>query len=152
MKGRRKKYLVNRPYQFGLLGLLLSIVFIAIFISIITTHYFVLSTILTKIEETGTFPLGTELIDNSVKPLVIIVPIVFIILAFTFLYILFISHRTAGPLYRLAKAMEKVGKGDLSVRVTFRKSDEVYEVAETFNQMVEGLKKRFAEHKKTKRK
>lgn len=134
-----------------MLGLLLSIVFIAIFISVITTHYFVLSALLTKIEETGTLPLGTELIDDSIKPLVIIVPIVFIILAFTFLYILFVSHRTAGPLYRLAKAMEKVGRGDLSVKVIFRKNDEIYEVAETFNHMVEALRKRFAE-KKTKRK
>ena len=135
-----------------MLGLLLSIVFIAIFISIITTHYFILSTLLTKIEETGAFPLGAELIAASIKPLVIIVPIVFIILAFTFLYILFVSHRTAGPLYRLGKAMEKVGKGDLSVKVKFRKDDELYEVAETFNQMVEGLKKRFGEERKRQKK
>ncbi len=152
MKGRRKKYLINKSYQFGLLGLLILIVFMAIFISIITTHYFILSTILNKIEETGTFPLGTELIETSIKPLVIIVPIVFIILAFTFLYMIFVSHRTAGPLYQLCRAMEKVGQGDFSVRIRYRKNDEIHEIAETFNSMVQGLKKSFGKQKSHKRK
>ncbi len=143
MKVQRKSYLINKQYQFGLLWLLLLIVFIAIFISIAATHYFFLSAIVTKVEETGTFPSGNELAETAVKPLIIIVPIVFIVLAFTFIYIIFVSHHTAGPLYHLKRAMEKVGEGDLSVQIKFRNHDEIHDVAESFNKMVMRLKQKY---------
>lgn len=93
--------------------------------------------------------MATELLDHAMEPLIIIVPIVFIILAFTFLYMIFVSHRTAGPLYHLCRAMEKVGKGDLSVRLKLRRNDEMQEVGEVFNDMVAALKKRFAGKKRS---
>lgn len=144
MKSRRKKYLINKQYQYSHLVLLLSIIFIAIFISIIATHYFLLSSIVNATDKTGIPPTGLQLIKTSAKPLIIIVPVVFIILAFSFIYIIFISHRTAGPMYHLIKAMKKVEKGDLSVKIKFRKNDEIHAVAESFNKMVEGLKNKFA--------
>ncbi len=108
--------------------------------------------VLDKIEETGAYPMATELVEHAMEPLVIIVPIVFIILAFTFLYMIFVSHRTAGPLYHLCRAMEKVGKGDLSVKIKFRRNDEIQEVAEVFNDMVAALRKRFVNQKRHKKK
>jgi nitrogen fixation/metabolism regulation signal transduction histidine kinase len=147
MKIRRKSYLINKPYQLGLLGLLLLVVFIAIFISILTTHYFILVNIIAQIEKTGTFPDGVELINLSLKPSIIVLPLILIILACIFIYMLFVSHRTAGPMHHLCQAMEKVRRGDLSVRIKFRKNDEFQGVAETFNKMVEGLKDKFGVHK-----
>ncbi|UCD19303.1 MAG: HAMP domain-containing protein, partial [candidate division WOR-3 bacterium] len=54
---------------------------------------------------------------------------------------LFISHRIAGPLHRLKMYMEKVENGDHSVRLKFRKNDVIHDVAESFNRMVEGIRK-----------
>ena len=148
MKSRRKKYLINKQYQYSHLVLLLSIIFIAIFICIIATHYFLLLSIVSATDKTGIPPTGLELIKISIKPLIIIIPIIFIILVFAFIYIIFISHRTAGPMYHLIKAMEKVEKGDLSVKIKFRKNDEIHDVAKSFNKMVEGLRKKYREDKK----
>ncbi|HEC79131.1 MAG TPA: HAMP domain-containing protein [candidate division WOR-3 bacterium] len=147
MKRLRKKYIINKKYQYGAIIFALTIIFIIIFISIFVTHYFLLSTIIRKIEQTGYFPRGMELINLSFKPLVIVIPVIFILLALSYIVVIFISHRTAGPLYSLKKAMEQVGEGDLSVRLKFRKNDEIHDVAESFNRMVDGLRKKFGNFK-----
>lgn len=150
MKAPRKKYIVNKQYQYGLIALLLMTVFVAIFISIIATHYFLLSSVVRQVEQTGFPPSGAELISTSLKPIIFIVPIIFIILVLLFVYFIFVSHRTAGPLYHLRKAMEKVGQGDLSVHIQFRNHDEIHDVAESFNKMVEGLQEKYGKKKTTK--
>ena len=152
MKSRRKKYLINKQYQYSHLVLLLSIIFIAIFICIIATHYFLLSSIVSATDKTGIPPTRTG-IDKNINNFFFIsfltsFFIIFIILVFAFIYIIFISHRTAGPMYHLIKAMEKVEKGDLSVKIKFRKNDEIHDVAKSFNKMVEGLRKKYREDKK----
>ncbi|RLD16475.1 MAG: hypothetical protein DRI36_05630 [Caldiserica bacterium] len=58
------------------------------------------------------------------------------------IFMIFYSHRIAGPVYRLRKSLEKVAEGDYSVRITFRKKDEFKELAEAFNKMVDSLEKR----------
>ena len=142
---RRKKYLINRSYQFGMLIVLVIIIFIVILISILSTHYYLLSSVLDTAYQTGRFPAGQELIEASTKPFTIIVPIIFIILVFVVVYIIYVSHRTAGPLHHLKEAMDKVGEGDFSVKVKFRKNDEIHDVADSFNKMVQALRKKYGE-------
>lgn len=150
MKVPRKKYIVDKQYQFGLIALLLLIVFVAVFISVVATHYFLITSVVERVETTGFAPTGAELITSSLKPVIFIVPMVFIILVLVFIYLIFVSHRTAGPLYHLRRAMERVGKGDLSVRIQFRNNDEIHDVAESFNKMVEGLRAKYGKKKTTK--
>jgi methyl-accepting chemotaxis protein len=147
MKRQRKRYLINKKYQLGLLVILLSIIFLVIYVSVVATHYFVLASIIAKMEQSSSIPTGMELIQASIKPAVIIVPIVVVISAIAVVYIIFISHRTAGPLHKLKSVMGKVGEGDLSMRLKFRRNDEIHDVAESFNKMVEGLRKKFDEKK-----
>jgi len=128
--------------------MILSIVFIAIFVSILATHYFMLSSIIRIIDETGHAPTGRELIETSMKPLLIVVPVVFILLAMAFVFLIFISHRTAGPLYSLKQGMERIGQGDFSVRLKFRKNDEIHDVAEGFNKMADALDKKYGKDTK----
>lgn len=150
MKVPRKKYIVDKQYQFGLIVLLLLIVFVAIFISVVATHYFLLVSVVERVETTGFAPSGAELITTSLKPIIFIVPIVFVILVLVFMYLIFVSHRTAGPLYHLRRAMERVGNGDLSVHIQFRNNDEIHDVAESFNKMVKDLRAKYGEKKSTK--
>jgi nitrogen fixation/metabolism regulation signal transduction histidine kinase len=46
---------------------------------------------------------------------------------------IFISHKIAGPFFRLSKAFTEVEKGDYRARVTLRKRDEGHPVAQEFN-------------------
>ena len=60
---------------------------------------------------------------------------------FSLLSILF-SRRLTGPLERLSKAMGAITEGDLEQRVTVESHDEIGRLAQTFNEMVEGLRER----------
>jgi HAMP domain-containing protein len=52
---------------------------------------------------------------------------------------LFLSHRTAGPLYHFKRVFDEIRAGKTRQRVRLRPSDEFHEVAESFNQMMDTL-------------
>nr|MBF0223688.1 methyl-accepting chemotaxis protein [Desulfobulbaceae bacterium] len=52
---------------------------------------------------------------------------------------LFISHKIAGPLYRLEQGLKAVIAGDIGHQIQFRKKDQVGILADTFNEMTAGL-------------
>jgi methyl-accepting chemotaxis protein len=141
---KRKKYVIHSKYQYSILASILLIVILVIITAILATHYFLLAAIVRALETKGSMLSGNDLIDISMKPLIIVIPIMFVILSGAFILVIFISHRTAGPLHSLKKAMQRVGQGDLTVELAFRKNDEIHDVAHTFNDMVKGLKKNFS--------
>jgi methyl-accepting chemotaxis protein len=56
----------------------------------------------------------------------------------------FVSHKLAGPIFRLEQVAETVAQGDLSVRVHFRDGDELSETAVHVNRMIESLREKTA--------
>ncbi len=50
---------------------------------------------------------------------------------------IFISHKIAGPLYRLSRAFSELEKGDFRTRVFLRKADEAKPLALEFNEAIE---------------
>jgi nitrate/nitrite-specific signal transduction histidine kinase len=44
--------------------------------------------------------------------------------------------------------MERIGQGDFSVRLKFRKNDEIHDVAEGFNKMADALDKKYGKDTK----
>lgn len=139
MKLQRRRYVTHKRFQFRMLGVLLLIVLLATLISTLVNHYFMLSSIVSFTMEYGRPPTGRELLMASVRPLVIILPVVFVILS---AIVIFLSHQIAGPLYRLKQYMEKVENGDFSATLKFRKYDTIHDIADSFNRMVQGIKKR----------
>jgi len=49
------------------------------------------------------------------------------------------SHRIAGPLFRVERNMELIGGGDLTVNTRFRKTDQLFVLADELNSMVRSL-------------
>lgn len=123
-----------------MLALLLIVVYIATFITVFTTHYALLSSMIDFIEKEGRSPTGVELMITPLRALLVIVPIVFVVMT---LATIFISHRIAGPLERLKHYMKRVGQGDFTSKLRFRTHDEIHDVADTFNQMADNLKRRY---------
>ena len=70
--------------------------------------------------------------------LVVVLPIV---LFFLFLWGLVLSHRFAGPIFRLERELERIGQGDFSQRVHFRRKDELKSVAERLNRVLDTVEK-----------
>ncbi len=52
---------------------------------------------------------------------------------------MFFSHKIAGPIFRLERSMEAIGKGDLTVGTAFRQNDQLVPLAEEINAMVRSL-------------
>jgi methyl-accepting chemotaxis protein len=65
-----------------------------------------------------------------------------VFLALTFLLSLFMSHRIAGPLYKLRKTLVEFSKGGFDRKLYFRKKDFFPELADDFNQMVRNVRER----------
>ena len=68
--------------------------------------------------------------------LAVALPILFLII---FIYAVIISHRLAGPIFRLEKDLDKIIAGDYSVRIRFREKDKLDRLANKLNQVLEKL-------------
>lgn len=53
---------------------------------------------------------------------------------------IFISHKVAGPLFRMKRSLDKVTQGDLSVVIKLRKWDDLKDLAEHINLLIEELR------------
>ena len=145
MKLQRRRYITHKKFQFRMTGMLLLLVLLATLVTTVVNHYFLLSSIVDFTMEHGRGPTGMDLFAAAMRPLVIILPMVFVILA---IIVIFISHRIAGPLYRLKMYMEKVENGDYSVKLNFRENDAIHDIADSFNDMVQGIRQNFEKHAK----
>jgi nitrogen fixation/metabolism regulation signal transduction histidine kinase len=58
---------------------------------------------------------------------------------------IFISHKLAGPVYRLEKFAQNLSRGQLQDRIHLRDGDELKDVAASFNSMGDIIQARFAE-------
>src|SRR5208283_4488683 len=61
---------------------------------------------------------------------------------------IFISHRIAGPEYRLVKLLEDVGQGDLTANTSLRKHDELKDIANQLGQTTKSLSQMIGVQKK----
>ena len=57
----------------------------------------------------------------------------------TFLVSIFLSHRIAGPLFKLRKFFAAAKAGNYTQRIQFRKADHFQELAESYNEMMDRL-------------
>lgn len=52
---------------------------------------------------------------------------------------IFLTHKIAGPIFKLGQYLQEVKTGNLTVRIKFRKFDEVHYLAKQFNEMAAAL-------------
>lgn len=52
---------------------------------------------------------------------------------------IFITHRLAGPIFVIQRAMGQIAQGDLTVRVRLRRKSELLDLAQSMNHMMEKL-------------
>jgi len=134
---RRRQYLVETRFQLKYVGLILLLMYLTGIVCSYLVYY------------TGMMFMGEKL--ASVYPqgrLVSIVNVVNVrilvslVLATPLVAIIgiFLSHRIAGPWYRMEKFMISVVSGDLTSLITLRKNDELIPLANRINDLVESLR------------
>lgn len=143
MKPNRRKLknlLINPPYQLKYVSLLFSSAFILTAINVGIIYNYV--------KENYTFLVDlSPMTDEAKKQLYLeLQQLIWILggsstffLIFIIILGLFLSHRTAGPLYHFKRVFDEIASGHQERRVNLRPKDEFLDVAKSFNQMMERL-------------
>jgi methyl-accepting chemotaxis protein len=132
-KYKRKQYLVDRSFQFKYLALiicLLSIHTITVLAAVFGPTAYTLYSNAT-IEQKNEAAKSMLLLHSTIWPWIIAVMALFGLLS------IFITHKTAGPLYRILSDLKDIEDGDYSARINLRKGDELTELSAQLNILID---------------
>lgn len=135
-KHRRRTYLIKTGLQLRYMGIIISTMLLVAF----GVGWVIYHTSWSRIANTPDLTLDklSEIFDavNSV----LLRWVVVFIFAIAILSI-FVSHKIAGPVYRLEETSKLIASGDLTHQIQLRQGDELQDLQEAFNQMSESLRK-----------
>ncbi len=133
---KRKKYLVDKKFQLKYATNTLVFILIAFFIFTAVFYLVGFVPLLEKLKnvypETRLFIILKGVYKN------LIIAFLFL-LAATFAFAIFRSHKIAGPLFRLKGHIHQMGDGDFSARVKLRKKDELIVLADELNRLSQNI-------------
>lgn len=93
---------------------------------------------LLSIQQQDALKNALEAVNRSLFPKVIVLAVMIFIAG------IFVSHKIAGPMYRIEKSAGAIRNGDLSVSFRMRKGDEMKEASSALEDMVDSLQADFA--------
>lgn len=136
---RRRNYFIKKGFQARFILRFILVIFLGIIVSSGIVYYLTSK----KIEE-AYYRSHIKIASTGE----IVYPILFtaniitvgIIIVITIIITLLISHKIAGPLYRIEKSIHEIGEGNLSFKIYLRAKDELITLAEIFNNMMAKLK------------
>ncbi len=137
---QRKIIMIKRGLQMKYVLLVFVTVLLTSLVVFLDVYYVVGKSVLLHYEEVNLLPVvksATALLALHLSLYLLVVLIC----------ALFVSHRFAGPIYRLERVAESLAKGDLTVNVQFRKGDEFFETAEYMNRMIAALREKVQKDK-----
>lgn len=136
---RRKQYLIKTKFQLKYTGLILLFMFIVAWLAgytVYCTGWLLMGEKLANVYPQGRLVAIMRTINITLLlRLALITPLVVLIS-------ILLSHRVAGPLYRIERFLRSVAKGDFSMKLHLRKNDELQDLAGSINEMTEDLKNR----------
>jgi methyl-accepting chemotaxis protein len=133
---KRRNYFIDKKFQtkYILLTLLLLITYTLLFVAILfIPHLISVASDLPVAEQT-----------QSAKTLLLlhakVWPALGIVIAIMSVLSVFISHKVAGPAYRIKKTLSEIAKGDLSRSIKLRDGDDLQDVAVHINALLDELR------------
>jgi sensor histidine kinase YesM len=139
---RRNAFLIDRPFQlrfsFYVCSWLfaLSIVYPLIIYSLFNYFLRYLS-----LDPNGPSLVGLQDVKGQIVWLLVVFQLVFLVV--TFLISIFVSHRIAGPLYKLRRFFNEAKAGQMGQTLRFRKKDHFQNVAAEYNEMMVEIRAKF---------
>lgn len=131
----RRKYFINRSFQLNFILRFVGLVMIGSFFSGLILYFYMAR----QLEN------GPDIVYHNTMAL--LTPAIFFtqlivgifIVSITTYVVLLLSHRIAGPLFRLERVAERVGEGDLTIKIGFRKKDALLPFKSSFQKMIDNL-------------
>jgi methyl-accepting chemotaxis protein len=135
---KRKIFIVNKKYQYRYLFIIISTMLISVASVYFTTFYVIWNKV---IDEFFFVPEASKkLAEIFVQTSqLLVIPILLLAVIFTVVGII-LSHKVAGPIFRVERVAQELSKGNLDIKVKFRKGDELHELADSLNEMIDGIK------------
>lgn len=133
---KRKNYFVEKKFQakYILLTVLMLLTYTFLFVVIIFAPYMLTLYFDYPIAEKADAARVILLLHGTIWPWLGAIILFFGVIS------IFISHKVAGPLFRIKKALSQVTKGDLSVVIKLRKWDDLKDLADHVNGLIEELR------------
>ena len=134
---RRRKFIVNPPFQYRFVGAMLGFVFV-LMLAILAGIYFALWGTL------YTFELLHDPVTVSLFTMAgLAVALELLLLAPFVIWIgILMTHKVAGPLVRIYGALSQMAEGDFDVHLTLRKGDALIELADGINRLAAALRRK----------
>lgn len=136
---KRRQFLVGHNYQIRFVTRIFMAVFgIALASSLIATAIIMFNMHQPELESSQALLIAAlvAVATTLIIELLIAIPVVY-------LFGIRQSHRVIGPMKRILRALDAIGSGDFSQRLTLRQGDALIELGQHVNRMAEQLKQRF---------
>jgi methyl-accepting chemotaxis protein len=137
----RRTLFVNRPVQFYIFSRIFLLVLLATFLILGDYYFFFGRHMASNLMDPNLFYLFLKNNSSLVAELVVFGVV-------TLAAALMVSHRIAGPLYRLQRSFRFLEKGDLSHHARIRKDDQMHELVKDYNATVLEVSKRVSNDRK----
>ena len=141
----RRRYFINKAFQINIILNFVFLLIISCSLSGLLIYYFMKHGLETE------SVVVIKNIMSILKPTIIIaqVSVCIVSLIATVYVVMYLSHRIAGPLYRLERIAEHIGEGNLDIWVGFREKDALMPLKSAFQGMIDNLQRKVVNIKNT---
>ena len=133
---KRKQYLVAKKFQLKYVGLILLLMFLTAAMCSYVVYYTAM--ILMGEKLANVYPQGRLISIVKSVNFRILLSVIFIT-PFVAVIGIFLSHRIAGPIFRMEKFLYDMASGNLASRITLRQNDELTTLANGINNLAESM-------------
>ena len=145
-KNKRRNYFIKKEFQTKFILKFCGLVILGAVISGVSLYLFSRGTVTTTFVNSRLSIMSTA---DYILPALFGSSIVTIALIglVTAVVVRYLSHRIAGPLYKIEKSVKEIGAGDLTLKIKLRSTDEIKKMADCVNEMAKELKNQALEIK-----
>jgi len=133
---KRKQYIIAKRFQLKYAGVILSLMFITAGCCAYIVYYtamILLGEKLANVYPQGHLAAIMNLVNFRILVSMLVVSPIVVCLG------IYLSHKIAGPLFRIERVLDDMSKGDLSERIRLRKGDEMVSLANSVNRLTDSL-------------
>ncbi|MFH1441007.1 MAG: methyl-accepting chemotaxis protein [Candidatus Omnitrophota bacterium] len=132
---RRTNYFIEKPFQVKFILKFCSLLALGGVITIGIVYFLAMRTTTVAIVNSRIIAQSTAYYILPILTQAVVLTMIVVILMAIALT-LFISHRIAGPFYRIKQSLKQLEQGDFSSNCNLRQLDQLKDIAEAFNNMI----------------